>query len=582
MGSDFFYVLVEKQYDFSDEEIVENFMSFLKGLAANLTEDLLLGYVIRTKFAIFSKAFIFFGYLDPMIKNAARTVILTIIKRICHIVNNPKIFEFLIKNQFTLKMMERVIFLWEKLDREIPTEEKIRIENFVSAISDDLCYINDLIEHVEELNYDICNRFLSLAMPWLVSNINSQFKTGNLNFIPAGFVIFSILEHIKCSFILNMLVTGLFANKITEKIQCFITKGEVLNNQFDFLVEDCGRVENIVKHQIIAFLNEPKNANMSLLILNSIVSNEIVCKKVMYECQLLRKEEIKCQQLLRKVLQDTHEYSSDPLLVDLLIKSLTGDNSFFTMFLSFRLIYHCNFQPRDYYFSILQSEINREVILSINTLLQSISTETCPEMILDTFDEEYLNISSLNFNEKISFPETLLSSNETTTPLIYRLPLTRKEIYHWNFSRYFLFKKILSLLFSSKTGANLESQDFLLLLANCGNSGPNLIVDCTISSSLEISDLFLNVITEKPYKKMTFKLRHVEVMLNAREPCALSLIFNQPKQSTSIKVNFTDEQVCKSTKKLIETKRKESKEKELVFIKIFLSQESKAFRDINF
>ena len=82
LESCFFELLVKLDFDFSnDEDLVENYMSFLKGLAANLSESLLLTYVIKTKFAVFTQAYKFFNYSDAMIKNASRTTVLTIIKR---------------------------------------------------------------------------------------------------------------------------------------------------------------------------------------------------------------------------------------------------------------------------------------------------------------------------------------------------------------------------------------------------------------------------------------------------------------------------------------------------------------------
>jgi hypothetical protein len=81
LASDFYTLLVTLKFDFSDDEIVENYMSFLKGMAANLPSSLLSSYVLHTNFSFFSKAFSFFSHMDPMLRNAARTGILKIVRR---------------------------------------------------------------------------------------------------------------------------------------------------------------------------------------------------------------------------------------------------------------------------------------------------------------------------------------------------------------------------------------------------------------------------------------------------------------------------------------------------------------------
>ena len=83
LGSDFYSDLLTAKFDFSDDDIAENYMSFLKGTAANLPSFLLLSYVVHTKFAFFSKALSFFSHKDAMLKNAARTGIMRVVRRNC-------------------------------------------------------------------------------------------------------------------------------------------------------------------------------------------------------------------------------------------------------------------------------------------------------------------------------------------------------------------------------------------------------------------------------------------------------------------------------------------------------------------
>jgi hypothetical protein len=80
LSSDFYSYIVIHPFDFADEEIVENYTSLLKGLATNTSVDKLVGFVIDNNFSLYARALMFINYKDNLIRTAARTVILTLLK----------------------------------------------------------------------------------------------------------------------------------------------------------------------------------------------------------------------------------------------------------------------------------------------------------------------------------------------------------------------------------------------------------------------------------------------------------------------------------------------------------------------
>lgn len=81
LNSDFYSEIVSFPFDFTDDEIIENYMSLLKGLAINLDQELLKSFVIEKQYRLYTGALMFLNYKESMIKTSARTVILTILRR---------------------------------------------------------------------------------------------------------------------------------------------------------------------------------------------------------------------------------------------------------------------------------------------------------------------------------------------------------------------------------------------------------------------------------------------------------------------------------------------------------------------
>jgi hypothetical protein len=80
ISSQLFSELISQPFDFSDDEIVENYTSMLKGLAFNLNKMQLLHLVTSKNFTLFTSAMMFFNYKENLVKTAGRAVVLNVLK----------------------------------------------------------------------------------------------------------------------------------------------------------------------------------------------------------------------------------------------------------------------------------------------------------------------------------------------------------------------------------------------------------------------------------------------------------------------------------------------------------------------
>ena len=80
LHSEYFKQVFSHAYDFADSEIIENFMSLLKGFAVNLTSQELRDYLFDSNFSLFTGAMIFFNNPEPLVKTSARNVVLKVLK----------------------------------------------------------------------------------------------------------------------------------------------------------------------------------------------------------------------------------------------------------------------------------------------------------------------------------------------------------------------------------------------------------------------------------------------------------------------------------------------------------------------
>lgn len=77
----FYKEILKHSFDFSDEEITENFVSLVKGLAVNVPNPQLISYLTNNNFNLFTAATMFMNHPEWLIKTASKTTILKILSR---------------------------------------------------------------------------------------------------------------------------------------------------------------------------------------------------------------------------------------------------------------------------------------------------------------------------------------------------------------------------------------------------------------------------------------------------------------------------------------------------------------------
>ena len=82
LNSQFYKEILSHPFDFTDDEIIENYISLLKTLAVNLDIPQLRNYLLDNHYTLFTGAMMFFNYPETLIKTASRTVVLHVLSGI--------------------------------------------------------------------------------------------------------------------------------------------------------------------------------------------------------------------------------------------------------------------------------------------------------------------------------------------------------------------------------------------------------------------------------------------------------------------------------------------------------------------
>ena len=75
----FYREILSHPFDFTDDEIIENYMSLIKSLAVSLPIRQLKDYLVDNHYALFTAGMMFFNYHEALVKTASRTVVLRVL-----------------------------------------------------------------------------------------------------------------------------------------------------------------------------------------------------------------------------------------------------------------------------------------------------------------------------------------------------------------------------------------------------------------------------------------------------------------------------------------------------------------------
>uniref|UniRef100_A0A8D0GCT5 C-type lectin domain containing 16A n=1 Tax=Sphenodon punctatus TaxID=8508 RepID=A0A8D0GCT5_SPHPU len=229
--------IIVHKFDFSDEEIMAYYISFLKTLSLKLNNHTVhFFYNEHTNdFALYTEAIKFFNHPESMVRIAVRTITLNVYK-----VDNQPMLHYIRDKTAVPYFSNLVWFIGShviELDNCVQTDEEHRnrgkLSDLVAEHLDHLHYLNDiLIINCEFLNEVLTDHLLNrLFLPLYVYSLVNQDKSCSIRD--------------KCSFLSPVILNGdlsVFSSKSEQDVQknsakssirCFIKPTETLERSLE-------------------------------------------------------------------------------------------------------------------------------------------------------------------------------------------------------------------------------------------------------------------------------------------------------------------------------------------------------------
>ena len=401
LSSRFFSQIVSYPFDFTDEEIVENYISYLKGLAINISKHQLITFLLKKSFSLFAGAMMFFNYKDSLVRTASRTIILTLVKRIIYIVNHDLINLYLLDSGFFFTLVNNIrqqLTLVNNLEK-IKTNEH-RIELHINEIIDLLYYMNDIFDqdHVAFTN-KLASAFILTIFPVLISSlIIESNKSFQISRILSLTIILQILTIIKSSTLADSLAIILLSPEIPKKLYEICNKSPAYSPPDNVVINIARTIKNNVSE---VFFDIFRNTNheekdqeivLAVFIIQAIIENNAISKEILENLKILPQRFLKKQTLLSGILGENKIFSNEysEKIVGMLLSVFKSDTilRFMTYHCIFRILYELtcavNCKINEEHESMIKSFLYRQSI-SIQVLCEN---ELHSKILVELFDVE--------------------------------------------------------------------------------------------------------------------------------------------------------------------------------------------------
>jgi Uncharacterised conserved protein len=526
LSSKFFSEIVSYPFDFTDEEIVENYMSYLKGLAINISKPQIINFLVTKHFSLFAGAMMFFNYKETLIKTASRTVILTVIKRILYIVNHKVINEYIVDSGFFFSLVNNLrhqISIIEELSASKINENKI--ETLVNQIIDNLYYMNDIFEQdLPEFTNKLTSYFILTIFPVVFSPIYLKLSEGisqNLSLT----VLYHIISIINSPTLVNSIVTLLLSPSISSQL-LKICLSDPPNSPPNVLIDYEITEPNMISKSILEILNhnstefKENQATLVLMIFQSILSNQSISKDILSAIGMLSSRYNKKQKLLNGILGETSSLTNDynqeivSKILDLISCSI--NYNFYVCHLSCKVLFEltCVSNPR---IKPEHEDMLKHSLYILNLKFQNLFNTELFDAIVELFDEEWDYTKKINFNSNVVCNDYiyLLYGNNVPLNIISRKksietnqrPPKSHEIIQKDLKVFFLIRKLWILI-------NLDDiEEYPLMYTNQA--------DWKINSYVDVSNFYIaNILYDKVFTsdKKVLLLPEIENFFILLEP----------------------------------------------------------------
>lgn len=455
MSTEFYSNIVSYPFTFTDDEILENYTSLLKGLATNILPHELETFILKNNFSLYARAIMFINYPDSLIRTAARTVVLTILKRKKYVVNNTLISAYVMDSGFVFYMVNILKEQLYLIDKAIKASEKYsKLESLLNDCIDTMYYINDILQVDAEFYCKVSNSFLAILMPVLIGSIKFEVhESYHVSIHLSCYIIAQVLCIVKSSYIVDSIASCLISDYITQ-ILLDACLGPPPNSPPSLKDFESGLKEmNPIKPCIVSFL-KCKDDNLvclSLLALQFIISNKTISKKLLKELGL----PTHCSEDVHIPCQEPCPLNSDILDVLMSIYSTYPLFRFTTyhivskIFLA--LLHCCNSQLTETY-QVSIRQLGCSSILKLQKLLESTDFR---EILLDLFDEEWEFIAKIDLNKNVhmqTYNILPFIDDSLNVPLIHRKPNTDNELCRSLIKLFLMVRKLVLILNSEDPG----------------------------------------------------------------------------------------------------------------------------------
>lgn len=509
--------------------------------------------------------------------------------------------------------------LSEKLslcDRLILSNNVSKLESTLSEISEDLYYINDVLElQIKEFNESLCNILIkTLIYPIAISSLGSINHSAHHLSIPlSGTILYHILKIVKNPDLNNALTMGILSKLIPEPLASLLQEApspnirqsdKYLEASLHFLdkLEGFPSSEALVPNQvpdiIFSFLTSKDNnlIGTTLILLHTIINSVSVSNNLLLAAGLISYEKLKIKNLLNNIL-DTRDYSATYCnqAVEALIGLLEYEHPLrlFLFKLACKVLISLTFRKEQ---SIClgpnhQSILNRALLRSIQNLQEFLTDDSEYDEFFEVFKSEWKTLSVPE--PKLSnLVHLLLPYNEELegVPLEYRNPLNDSEALRCEISRFFaiwsvklalckdnsifplsvypLYHLSNAVIWEKGKSYNLKNKNLVKCVVKLKKNEENFFYASD-------ADFFLLAIPDPKYEdfyliKFVESLINVETMQDRADPRRLVLMINS--NSEPFNIIFNDPQQCLWTLREISGSKQSCRERYITLVSTLFDQ----------
>ena len=408
LSSEFVSKLVSFAFDFTDEDIVESYLSFIKGVSVNVSKPQLVKFLLAHNFSLFICAMMFFRYKESMIKTASRTVLLNIIKCKRQTVNNETINAYVAESGFLFTLTN---YFWDVIQTiNLDLNGETRMTAKWNEFEDVLFYINDIIEQeTPEINEKLVNMMIRMIFPGLLGAFTGTQKLFHCFPVPALIILAKICDVIKSNKLIQGILFALFSKQVPD---CLI---EIIENPPPSSPPDLLAVsfDSVIENDYYEAVQEIRNFGGNeevyyfVLLIQGVIHNAAVDKEVLAEFGLLPSRKMRNKELLSKILQEEVKGSCGKVdFIEFLLKVLTGRR--IDLPSEYLIVCHVLFEL----VNTGDQEVIMELVAKVNEPLIVCATDICDlineprayKYVVGIFKGCFEVFEALNLSSKCPFP----------------------------------------------------------------------------------------------------------------------------------------------------------------------------------